>query len=393
MSRSPFDRSPDLRRLLDDGYDAVVDRGSLVVRGVPYVAHDGRVLRGQLSVALELAGDATVRPTRHQSVFVGSRPHRADGTILDMFNGLYADQSKPGVRPWHLCLKPGDREFYNFHEFVTMHVRILEAEAQAVSSSASARASTRKSETAWAGPFEYADTATARYRISEYTSGLTGSRIGIVGLGGTGSYVLDLVAKTPVATIHLFDDDVFEQHNAFRAPGAPDVAEFDEETSKVHRFAEIYSRMHSGVIPHRLRIGPKNVRLLAELDFVFLCLDDPASKRPILSELQRCGVPFVDCGIGLVETDDGLAGVVRVTTSVDGRSESLVSDGLIPSSDGDAQDPYSFRAQVADLNALNASLAVIRWKRISGFYADRGGERHSIYVIDANQSVNLEHFG
>ena len=223
--------------------------------------------------------------------------------------------------------------------------------------------------------------------------GLTGSRIGIIGLGGTGSYVLDLVAKTPVASIHLFDDDVFEQHSAFRAPGAPDVAEFDEETSKVHRFAEIYSRMHTGVVPHRIRIGPKNVALLAELDFVFLCLDDSASKRPILSELQQRGVPFVDCGIGLVETEDGLAGVVRVTTSVDGDSGALVSEGLIPSSDGDAEDPYSFRAQAADLNALNAALAIIRWKRICGFYADHGEERHSIYVIDANQLVNLDRFG
>jgi hypothetical protein len=34
-------------------------------------------------------------------------------------------------------------------------------------------------------------------------------KIAIIGLGGTGSYVLDLAAKTPVKEIHLFDGDKF----------------------------------------------------------------------------------------------------------------------------------------------------------------------------------------
>ncbi|WP_318271316.1 ThiF family adenylyltransferase [Sphingobacterium cellulitidis] len=41
-------------------------------------------------------------------------------------------------------------------------------------------------------------------------------KIAIIGLGGTGAYILDMVAKTPVKEIHLFDGDSFDQHNAFR---------------------------------------------------------------------------------------------------------------------------------------------------------------------------------
>ena len=33
------------------------------------------------------------------------------------------------------------------------------------------------------------------------------------------------------------------------------------------------------------------------------------------------------------------------------------------------EDDYSSNIQVADLNALNAILAIIRWKRYLGFYA------------------------
>ena len=45
-------------------------------------------------------------------------------------------------------------------------------------------------------------------------------KVVIVGLGGTGGYLLDLLAKTPIEEIHLYDDDIFGTHNAFRAPGA-----------------------------------------------------------------------------------------------------------------------------------------------------------------------------
>jgi tRNA A37 threonylcarbamoyladenosine dehydratase len=51
--------------------------------------------------------------------------------------------------------------------------------------------------------------------------------------GGTGSYVLDFVAKTPVKEIHLFDGDIFDQHNAFRAPGAPSGEELEQRLKKV----------------------------------------------------------------------------------------------------------------------------------------------------------------
>jgi hypothetical protein len=43
---------------------------------------------------------------------------------------------------------------------------------------------------------------------------------------------------------------------------------------------------------------------------------------------------------------------------------------------------------VADLNALNAALAVIRWKKLFGFYSDLEEEHHSVYVIDGNSIAN-----
>ncbi len=55
-----------------------------------------------------------------------------------------------------------------------------------------------------------------------------------------------------------------------------------------------------------------------------------------------------------------------------------------------AEDPYVTNMQVADMNMLNAALAVGRWKRLSGFYADAGREQRSIYAVDGNSLMNVD---
>jgi hypothetical protein len=51
-------------------------------------------------------------------------------------------------------------------------------------------------------------------------------------------------------------------------------------------------------------------------------------------------------------------------------------------------DDYDGNIQIADLNALNAALAVLKWKKMSGFYADREQEHFSAYVIASNKLFN-----
>jgi hypothetical protein len=58
-----------------------------------------------------------------------------------------------------------------------------------------------------------------------------------------------------------------------------------------------------------------------------------------------------------------------------------------------APDDYERNIQVADLNMLNATLAVIKWKKLGGFYADIGDEHHSLYAIADNEVTNEEEQG
>ena len=61
--------------------------------------------------------------------------------------------------------------------------------------------------------------------------------------------------------------------------------------------------------------------------------------------------------------------------------------GLISFADAEA-DEYEQNIPIADLNMLNATLAVIRWKKLFGFYSDLDHEFSSMYTIDGNHLLN-----
>jgi hypothetical protein len=60
----------------------------------------------------------------------------------------------------------------------------------------------------------------------------------------------------------------------------------------------------------------------------------------------------------------------------------------IPLSKVDDGNEYDRNIQTAELNALNAALAVIKWKKLCGFYIDLEKEHHSTYSIDGNEMTN-----
>jgi molybdopterin/thiamine biosynthesis adenylyltransferase len=222
----------------------------------------------------------------------------------------------------------------------------------------------------------------------EFTRRLELDKLAIIGLGGTGSYILDLVAKTPVKEIHLFDDDVLLNHNAFRAPGAPTLDELRVPPLKVNYLAAIYGRMHRGIRPHPEFISEKNLGLLDGVRFAFLCFDDAPAKVKLIEHLEAREVPFIDVGLQVLKKQRGLTGSLRVTTSTPQKRDHFRRQ--VPLDVNQVPNEYDENIQIADLNALNAALAVIRWKRLMGYYVDQQGEHQSRYTIDGNVIGNEE---
>jgi hypothetical protein len=389
MSQQLINRSPDLKKLRAEGYDVEIRSGHLLVKDVPYVNARREVKRGILVSTLTLAGDATTTPDNHVAYFVGDHPCRPDGREIGQIKnasdrkvlteGLVVDHT--------FSAKPHD-PYPDYYAKMTTYVGILEGQARVIEPAVTAKtfpvieAGNDDEDTV----FNYVDTASSRAEIDVIAKKLAIPKVAIVGLGGTGAYVLDLVAKTPVEEIHLFEGDAFLQHNAFRSPGAPSIEELRAKPGKAAYLQGIYAKMRRGIVVHPEHVGPENVELLREMQFVFLCLDRGPSKKLVVERLEEFGIPFIDVGMGVYETDGMLGGVLRVTTSTPEQRDHFRS--RVSFSDGDGHNEYARNIQTADLNALNAALAVIKWKKRFGFYIDLDREHHCTYTIDGNTLTN-----
>ncbi len=181
---------------------------------------------------------------------------------------------------------------------------------------------------------------------------------------------------------------MFEQHNAFRAPGAATIHQLRARPTKVDYFASIYANMHMGIIPHPEYVTPKNIDMLAEHNMVFICIDASDANEPIITALEEFDIPFIDVGMGLEIVDDRLIGTLRTTTSTPGHRDHVRERARIPMQAVPVNDLYALNIQVADLNALNATFAVIRWKKLWSFYTDSEGEHFSLFTLNDNHILN-----
>ena len=218
-------------------------------------------------------------------------------------------------------------------------------------------------------------------------------KIAIVGVGGTGSYVLDLVARTWVESILLFDGDRFQQHNAFRCPGPIYLSDVQKESHKASFHQARYAGMRHGIQAIDAQVNESNVHLLGAYDTVFLCMDGSPVKGLILDTCVEAGVLFIDCGMGVHRTEPGgpLMGTLRVTTCL--HDHHAHASHCLDLAGNDAPGEYERNAQMAELNALNAALAVIKWKKLRGFYSDLEGELDCMYVLDGNRLINRYEIG
>ncbi|MBE3096895.1 MAG: ThiF family adenylyltransferase, partial [Planctomycetes bacterium] len=300
MSQQLISRSPDLKQLRDEGYDIEVRSVRsvyLLIKHVSYVTSKKEVQFGTLVSELALAGDVTTTPSTHVAYFVGDHPCHKDGSEIAQIKHQSGNQTldKDLVVHHSFSSKPSGG-YANFYDKMTTYIAIISSPARSSDPSVTARTFPVVESSEAESVFNYFDTASSRAGINVVTSKLEPGKIAIVGVGGTGSYVLDLVAKTPVREIHLFDGDAYLNHNAFRSPGASSVDELRSKPQKVVYFKERYSRMRRNIIAHDCYMDASNVDQLQGMNFVFLCLDRGEAKRLIVKKLEELGIPFIDVG-------------------------------------------------------------------------------------------------
>lgn len=389
MSVRLIARSLDVKRLQDEGYEIEVRRGLLIVRSVPYVTSGRTVALGTVVTDLSLNDDITQKPRDHQVWFAGEQPCHANGAPITALGPQQCRQTlcEGVVVDFRFSAKA---DYSDYYAKITQYVEILSNPAKSLKPDVTARTFRPIEACEEDSVFLYADSATSRAGIVPASIKLAMKKIAVVGLGGTGAYVMDLVAKTPVHEIHLFDGDRFLQHNAFRSPGAASLDDLRKNLSKVEYFSALYNRMRRGVIPHIEFISDDTISHLAGFDFVFVCIDRPTVRKLISEFLKLNNMPFIDVGmeLELIEDQACLVGACRVTLSTPRKCDHFARHVSLEGAVVD--DLYGTNIQVADLNALNAALAVMKWKKFCGFYQDYYQEHQSVYAINAHQLTRDE---
>ena len=252
--------------------------------------------------------------------------------------------------------------------------------------------------------FKIPNTFEARAAIAPVQDRIRGQHIAIIGMGGTGAYLLDLLAKVPVE-IHLLDPDYVEWHNLMRAPGAPAAEEIEQVRArslrKVDYYHSKYAPLRKGIHPHPVQV--ESPEMFAKfisahpIDFAFICIDqltegESVRQDAVYHAVSAAGVPFIDSGVSITLDDGTIRGAV--TTSFYDSGSKAWKDA-IPNARLDGDAPGYRNVQLPEVNAAAATFAVMEWRRRTGQYAS---ESHSFlhkfrlekaHIVHSNKSREL----
>lgn len=384
MSQELINHSDDLKKLQNEGYEIDVKSGYGIVSHIPYLKANGEIDYGTLVSKIAFEGDKAKYNGDHVIYFSGAQPCNADGTEITQIKHSVSNSILAGINVKRSFSNKPDKNYKDYYEKFVNYINIISSRAIDKDNTVTAR-TFKKAVTEEDSVFQYVDTNSSRAGIDNCNKKILDKKIAIIGLGGTGTYILDLVSKTNVKEIHLIDGDVFCQHNAFRSPGAASKEIFTKSLSKVSYFKEIYQNMHKNIIENDIFINEENVNILKDMDFVFISIDSGIARNLIVDYLVSEKIPFIDTGIGLQNINDTINGLIR-TTVFDKNNYDRISTYIDFDEDGD--DVYNTNIQIAECNALNATIAVIEWKKYFNIYENANSKCQNVYSIEMGEIVH-----
>lgn len=371
--------NPDIQRLLEKGYALRVDGAHLVVRDIPYLDDTGQLQTGAMVAKLVFVDKVHVRQDDHQIYFAGTMPCELDGKPIANLGGgprqIALTKTDVVVQRSFSNKPPGG--FPDFFAKIEHYTKVISGPAM---SRYGADPYTFRVDHDVIGEsvFKFHDTLTSRAEIADLAMRFSEEVVAIIGLGGTGGYVLDFLVKTPVKFIRGFDGDAYHVHNAFRSAG--ELTEADLGQSKASVFQRRYENFRHGIELQQKYIDASCAADFEGVTFAFVCVDKGPARKEIFDLLIDLGIPFTDVGMGLNRKQGPLAGTLRMTHySVEAAAETR--DKQLSEFADDPDDIYRQNVQIVELNALNAALAVVRYKQLRGFYLDDGAPDHLLMGV------------
>ncbi|RZJ46654.1 MAG: ThiF family adenylyltransferase [Brevundimonas sp.] len=381
----------DICRLLDRGYAVSFDQNHLVVRDVPYLDAAGELRWGAIVTVLVFIDGQRVKQQNHQVSFAGGAPHGLDGKPIpnlgDTAHSIPLSAAEPRVIvERQFSNKPGNG-YVDFFDKIERYITIISGPAME-KHGVTARTFKTYDPAPDDSVFKFRDTLTSRAEIGDLTQAFKQEVVAIIGLGGTGGYVLDFMVKTPVREIRGFDADAYHVHNAYRSPGSLAPDEFDQ--SKATVYAKRYENFRTGLHLETKFIDAESGEDLDGVTFAFVCVDKGSARAAIIDLLIAKGIPFIDVGMGLSRKAGPIKGSMRATYFGETNAAAVRDMDLVPKHDA-KDDIYKANIQIAELNALNACLAVILYKKRLGFYEGEDSLFNLLFELGDMRSLGQRH--
>jgi hypothetical protein len=141
-----------------------------------------------------------------------------------------------------------------------------------------------------------------------------------------------------------------------------------------------YDNFRTGLtIRHKL-IDASSADDLQDVTFAFVSVDKGTARAGAFELLIALGIPFIDVGMGLDRRRGPLNGMLRITYYSPERARELRDRGLAELVDR-SDDLYRSNIQIGELNALNACLAILRFKQLRGFYHEEQPYYHLLFSV------------
>jgi len=360
----------DINRLIETGYAVGFDSNCMIIRDIPYLDENKQLKWGAIVTKLVFVDEERVTQDDHQIFFAGSVPCNIDGTPIGNLGGgptqlALSEACQDVVVERSFSNKPKlTGKFKDFFEKIESYVAIISGAAMDLHN-ADPYTYRVNQDVVVDSIFKINDTLTSRAEITDLSTKFKDDVIVIIGLGGTGSYVLDHVVKTPVKEIRGFDGKAYRVHNAFRSPGEMNPDEFGKPKAEVYQAR--YENFREGLNLQTKYIDVWSGDDLEGATFAFVCVDNGPSRSDIFDLLISKKIPFIDVGMGLKRKNSALNGMLRTTYFPIDKAQEMRDKGLCELSNN-PDDLYKANIQTGELNSLNAGIAVVKFKQLRGFY-------------------------
>ncbi|OCW93951.1 thiamine biosynthesis protein ThiF [Macellibacteroides sp. HH-ZS] len=130
-------------------------------------------------------------------------------------------------------------------------------------------------------------------------------RVAIVGLGGTGSPIANLLARTGIGELILIDGDVLDETNMNRVSGYTKEDIGQNKAVSIQKFINSLGlKTKTIAIPQFINKSGKAIDALSSADIIFGCTDDVAGRDLLNQALYYYSQVYIDVGLsGNVDRD------------------------------------------------------------------------------------------